>query len=311
MMHYGLWAQLLPKLQLRTIYRLLILNKEVNLVFSRENLWKMLITRDLGIIPDYITNYKWYYLKQMRFNVPLSLYTIDKNNIVTVDTRVLDSEEEYELYSDRIVKKIRDKEKITESSAQLRLGGTSIVRSGRCLGEILSYDVWSRPHFSHPAGKVLITTDGRLYDYSGRLVVGPKLPDGEIIKYINHEYHNNSYVVSKSGKLYRFEWFGRSYSKLVLITQPKLPPIVDGSTLARLILKSGLIYDAVYDRYLTSSDDLQPRLNANGELDIDDNGIVRNLGEIPFRLGNKLKQYFIINIHRTDNNQYVFRGFKL
>lgn len=80
-LHEGLWQVLFTKLQLRTLYRLLFLSHQLNGYINKNLFWRELIVRDLGLVPLYTTNYKLYYLKQMKFGVPLTMYRAPINKI--------------------------------------------------------------------------------------------------------------------------------------------------------------------------------------------------------------------------------------
>lgn len=84
----NLWLLLLSHCQLRTIYRLLFLSHQLHRVVYFPLLWINLIIRDVGVVPDFIMNHRLYLLRQLKFQLPLSLYRYELGRLTEIDTEI-------------------------------------------------------------------------------------------------------------------------------------------------------------------------------------------------------------------------------
>lgn len=159
----GIWSWLLQYLQLRTLYRVILLYQEANKAISRGLIWTALIRRDLGLVPDWAKDRKLYYLREMHFGVPLNVYSWNAQKdeeLHIIDLRVLAENKEFTLHEN----KIYDKELNKVSNINLR--DTSYRRSVIYQGKTY-----------------IITTGGQLLDLTGKIADIPpwRLPLGEVI----------------------------------------------------------------------------------------------------------------------------------
>lgn len=298
--HYGLWRILLPKLELKTLYRIVVLNKNANNVINDHNLWRELITRDLGIVPEFITNYRWYYLREMSFGVPLTLYRFDDGIIEEARFVVLAGFDpidkiEYRLYRDN------------------RLYHSGDLRYYHLpQGTVIKKPIYYQGKY------VLIDTIGHIYDLRGR---EQKLPPVRAMQFGICDTYDNIFLF-KDGRL------ATIINHVIHQTKTEEPIVsINGG---RVLTVSGRYYkykigpmnvrlnSLEFDGEINLARYQQQSLDQDGELYIDPQGTVRRWIERSYdesSMMTELEEYCMIQVYAVGtehlgNGQYRFRGFK-
>lgn len=309
--HEGLWQVLLPKLQLRTLYRMILMYKEAHRVLNN-TFWRNLIVRDLGVVPDFIDEYRLYYLKQMHFGVPLTLYGLDEereHSLTELDDQVVfigSDRDDYE-YRVRLNNELRNVN--DDTRVKLDLVGRSIKKMVQMGSD----------HF-------LLTTDGHLLslvDGEGSTPYYTRrgTPVADIV---------GQCILLKSGEVYFVNSSNPGKRAAVPGKRAELPEPVVSINGGQLLMKSGLYYGYEFDitsnsLYVDKSrsgryDREQYRLEFLSELDssehliIDLNGAVVNessfITHVYANIFTELGRYFMVQLYRADSQTYYYRGFK-
>ena len=215
------WQILLPQLNLRTMYRCLLLYRECNRAVGRNLIWPLLITRELGPIPSFTRNMKLYYLRGMNFGVPLNLYAWDES---------LPLEEQFREIATGVI--------LIADEAPRYVRGNIIQP-----GVVLPYNVTIRKIFPALMNSMYLSTEGQLYDQRGMITttVGA-LPLGEVIIDMRFGgwHPTRTTLLMKSGNVYTVVEEG-SARRWALISIPE--PIIDITSYSdRFVSQSGKLY---------------------------------------------------------------------
>ena len=183
----NIWQQLLPNINLRTLYRCQTVFKECNRAVGRALVWRPLIARDLGLLPSFITNLKLYYLREMNFGVPLPYYRLkgDRPELYNRGGQHLDAEEELALYvSPLLVIKQGNIVKMERQwSEPKQLPKRITIKRWVTAG---GFDRHSRVDTPF-----LLSTEGELYSTDGSIkTLEPSIPPKEVIRNINVSWKN-------------------------------------------------------------------------------------------------------------------------
>jgi len=312
-LHDGLLHQLLPRLQLRTLYRLHFFNKKVREIVDNKYFWMKLIERDVGVVPDFIANtssqLRLYYLKKMNFNVPLTIYGLNElDEVIEKANNVVFSDKEVIIYNNNTIYNLTNNQ-----LSQVDLIGRSIKER--------RYNNWSKEN--NLSKRCLLSTDGRLYNYEGNELEKPLgLPSNEIITDIGDRH-----ILMRSGKVY-IKLKGSTQAIETVIGEPIVSLVGD-----RMLSKTGKYY-----KYKTIRYDEVNEVVPDGELDlkeyrwepisekfplyIESDGKVSDKKSPPtmyFGVYTALWKYYMVSVYEIDivslkhayhRSEYRFRGFK-
>lgn len=262
---------------------------------------------DLGVIPDFTNEYRLYYLKQMHFGVPLTLYGLVEENehpvveldqqIVFAGSDVIDEEYEFRIYLNNELRHLNN-----DIRVKVDLVGRSI-RKMVYMGHQL----------------FLLTTDGYLFS----VVNGDKFtPYHTRIGSAVADIRDNI-ILLKSGQLY----FTQDNKQGERTETPEPIVSINGSL---LLSQSGNYYKY---KYISNShryeNELVPAgkldlekykwefLDSKGDLNIERDGDVmdRSLAvpHMYFGVYTDLWRYFMVQVYQVKiedwSRQYRFRGF--
>lgn len=195
------WYNILPRLNLRTLYRCMLLYHNCHRATKHNPIWSHLIRRDLGVVPSFVGNLRFYYLRQMNFGVPLNLYTW-KPGESTV--------------------RLIDKDVI------LSKGKTSIYKGNRIGGVALPWSVTIRNIIldkRNTRSDQLLSTEGELFDDEG-VPIKPTidLPSRELLAdFLDMRDYRFRMILTKSGQLY----LSHDFRPEVLLRVPIKHPVID------------------------------------------------------------------------------------
>jgi len=296
--HEGLNHLLLPRLQLRTLYRLIFFNKRVHEIVDNKYFWRKLIERDVGVVPDFIANtlsqLRLYYLKKMNFNVPLTIYGLDdQDEVFEQEHNVVFSNENVIIYNNNTLLNL-----ITNKLSRLDLIGRSIKATIRQDEE-----------------EYLLSTDGRLYDYEGNEI---KLRKLQVFDNIADIYYDR--VLTKSGIVY-LTIEGGEKAVEVMVGEPIV------SLDYRLLSKTGKYYkfkkighhevnELVPDGELDLTKYRWEPISKQYPLYIESDGNVSDEKMPPtmyFGVYTALWKYYMVSVYQIEidrRTHYQFRGFK-
>ena len=190
------WPILLPRLNLRTLYRCLLLYKECNRAVGGNLVWQQLIARDLGIVPTFIRDLKLYYLRAMNFDLPLTLYVYEPDE---------------SLPPKQIFHEVARDVLLADRGAPRCVRGNIIQPN-----TVLPYNVTIRkifPSILRDRSPKYLSTEGQFYNREGRIVtLFPELPPGEMITDIL--FLDGITILTKSGKVYVVPGAGGARSRV-------------------------------------------------------------------------------------------------
>ena len=316
------WHALLPHLNLRTMYRCLLLYRECNRAVGRNLIWPQLVARDLGLVPSFIRNMKLYYLRGMNFGVPLSLYTWERTNDLT--KKPLPPNEQF---------------REVDTNVMLAVQYTPYYSKGNVIKPniILPYNVTIRKIFwtwtSWDSASKYLSTDGRFYEEDGTLARPPiELPPGEVVTDMKIFISVLTFLLTKSGKVFVVvrargtptmsvpvpepiidisSYNGRFVSISGRLYEPGVSVGNKGQWVASATLSTQLEYGT---RWSIESYEYRPLGVAGRDpITVATDGYVSYRGSItgplPKPLQNEFDKYQLVSVYVYDS-LYWFRGFK-
>lgn len=147
--------------QLQTIYRLSRINKFIFRLTTNNLFWRDLIVRDFGIVPNFINNYKLYYLKELHYGVPLYLYQLVDDKAEKWKREVIYVDGELAVADNHLVRLFNRR----KFSDRLELTGRTIKR--------IVFDRYYFPSGVSTTTYYLLFTDGRILDATNNSFVAP------------------------------------------------------------------------------------------------------------------------------------------
>ena len=202
------WHQLLRQLNLRTLYRCMLLFKVCNKVLNRNLVWPHLVARDLAPVPEFTVNLKLYYLRAMNFSVPSTEYLLrdlvfmidqECRRSSSIDRSLVSINREDVLMRGELFVLSRGNTLTSITDPLLNDEYTSRLPTTTTIKRVVRNEVGL---FSD--NKYLLSTDGELFDLRGeRCHFACSLPNGEVIADVECPYRcNYAWILAKSGRVY-------------------------------------------------------------------------------------------------------------
>lgn len=289
--HSGLWQVLLRHLELRTAYRLIMINRESRKVIGVP-FWRDRIARDLGIVPDFVKNYKLYYLKQTHFGIPLEMYRVENGKLIPEDDGIIEAN-----YYVRL----------TPTMIKNQEGAFHLDGHFTSFRQLISIGV--------------LAVDGTVYNLFGDKINPPvQLPRGEVLTYYDSATDTS---LTKRGNVYNSEGervvFPEPMVRNIVIFYPEPMVIPRDKEKIHYIGKSGKnyhynrstsIWEATSDLVPSSPTNLVELSEYASKYYIDLSGVFHEEHRVRERNWSSDPRYFIVEYYIDNKNIRHLRGFK-